>query len=451
MASRRDKISKALAQPAQAGLDNGLSTSRAQDPDRSSARPSPLDKTMPTYQLRGVAVDFPHEAYACQLDFMSSVIEALQTGQHALLESPTGTGKTLCLLCAALAWQQTTAQPTVSTDGNGVGSVDSGRAAPRSRIVYASRTHSQLQQVIRELKLAVRHGSYDPAMCVLGSRDQMCVHPEVSELRGVRQKAMCKSHVASRTCNYREGVEAFIRRRRQRAEIHDIEDLGELGRRELVCPFFAVRELQANADIIFLPYNYLIDKSVRRSLETNLDLAGSVLIFDEAHNLEGLCSDASSLDLHTTDLQNAVREVETVMRMLGSSADLDSQCSSDELEMLKGLLEGIVRELDAVVISKPEGLAHDGQWALEFFDRATKGQLNFATRDMADTEMIAQSSVLFNICCENPSPSLQYLGIDMNRLANQNEATERETGPPLRVKCGRVGWRPPWRQRRCRF
>eukprot|EP01043_Picozoa_sp_COSAG02_P084536 COSAG02_NODE_22352_length_755_cov_1.051829_1_plen_216_part_01 len=216
---------------------------------------------MPTYQLRGVSVDFPYEAYPCQLDFMSSVIQALQTGQHALLESPTGTGKTLCLLCAALAWQHRTAQATVPPEGEAEGDAASnGQAAPRTRIVYASRTHSQLQQVIRELKLAVRHGSYDPAMCVLGSRDQMCVHPEVSEQRGVRQKAMCKSHVAGRTCNYREGVDAFIRRQ-QTSEIYDIEDLGELGRRDLVCPFYAVRELQANADIIFLPYNYLIDKS----------------------------------------------------------------------------------------------------------------------------------------------------------------------------------------------
>ena len=52
----------------------------------------------------GVTIDFPHKAYDCQVDYMRKVVEALESGSNALLESPTGTGKTLCLLCACLAW-----------------------------------------------------------------------------------------------------------------------------------------------------------------------------------------------------------------------------------------------------------------------------------------------------------------------------------------------------------
>lgn len=49
------------------------------------------------------------------------------------------------------------------------------------------------------------------------------------------------------------------------------------------CPYYISREIHKVVDILFAPYNYLIDRGYRKSL--NLDWKNSVLIFDEAHNL----------------------------------------------------------------------------------------------------------------------------------------------------------------------
>eukprot|EP00906_Rhabdomonas_costata_P002757 RCo004286 len=54
----------------------------------------------------GLAVEFPFTPYASQVEVMEMAIRALRQGQHALLESPTGSGKSLALLCSALAWQR---------------------------------------------------------------------------------------------------------------------------------------------------------------------------------------------------------------------------------------------------------------------------------------------------------------------------------------------------------
>lgn len=49
------------------------------------------------------------------------------------------------------------------------------------------------------------------------------------------------------------------------------------------CPYYVSRELHKVADILFAPYNYVIDRGYRKSL--SLDWNNSILIFDEAHNL----------------------------------------------------------------------------------------------------------------------------------------------------------------------
>ncbi len=56
--------------------------------------------------IAGINVHFPKEPYQCQVKYMEQNIVALNNSTNALLESPTGTGKTLCLLCSTLAWQQ---------------------------------------------------------------------------------------------------------------------------------------------------------------------------------------------------------------------------------------------------------------------------------------------------------------------------------------------------------
>ena len=55
--------------------------------------------------IGGVEVAFPFDKpYPAQTQMMSKIIQSLKRKENALLESPTGSGKSLALLCSALAW-----------------------------------------------------------------------------------------------------------------------------------------------------------------------------------------------------------------------------------------------------------------------------------------------------------------------------------------------------------
>ena len=48
-----------------------------------------------------------------------------------------------------------------------------------------------------------------------------------------------------------------------------------------------------NAELIFCPYNYLLDPVIRRAVQ--IDVEDAVIILDEAHNIEDICRRGSLL------------------------------------------------------------------------------------------------------------------------------------------------------------
>jgi hypothetical protein len=129
---------------------------------------------------------------------------------------------------------------------------------------------------------------------VFASRGQLCVHAAIRTMSGPMQKAACDNAVQTKGCTYwTRAMGLQDQKVRHLENIADIEDLVHVGMAKHVCPYFSTKELAQDADIIFMPYNY-----VTQELSSTPDLVkNTILILDEAHNVEAVCQDTASFDL----------------------------------------------------------------------------------------------------------------------------------------------------------
>ncbi|MEQ2307365.1 Fanconi anemia group J protein, partial [Ameca splendens] len=179
------------------------------------------------------------------------------------------------------------------------------------KIFFGTRTHKQITQIAHELKRTVYSGVH---MTILSSRDHTCVNADVAP--HFNRNERCKDLLEAkdgRSCRYYHGVQ---RMREQHTlqwvhglrEAWDIEDLVTLGKRLRACSYYAARELMQGASVIFCPYNYLLDPMIRESME--IDLAGQILVLDEAHNIEDCARESASYTLELATLQSSRDELD---------------------------------------------------------------------------------------------------------------------------------------------
>ncbi|KAL0841701.1 hypothetical protein ABMA28_013973 [Loxostege sticticalis] len=352
---------------------------------------------MPEVMISGIPVNFPFEPYDVQKAYMERVIESLQNNTHALLESPTGTGKTLSLLCSSLAWLlvkkaqlQMNAQVGNFAEHSGSGfggslrdSLKTGAGKAKDnvswgmpKIIYSSRTHSQLTQAMQELK---RSSYRHVKATVLGSRDQMCIHPEVSkESNNMNKVQMCQLKVKSKTCYFYNNVDSKKEDRSVKGdEILDIEDLVAVGKKLKCCPYYLSKELKQDADIIFMPYNYLLDPKSRKA--NGVELMNNIIIFDEAHNVEKMCEESASLQIKSTDIALCIDEITHVMRSFSENTEeqLDSTVDNnqpkdftcEDLCVLKEMMLSLEKAIDEINVGS-EGTTFPGGFIFELLAKA---------------------------------------------------------------------------------
>ena len=253
--------------------------------------------------IEDIEVYFPYKPYERQLIYMKTIIQTLNNKYNsndeknynalAALESPTGTGKTLCLLCSLLAWV------------NAKGKVHKFSGT----IIYSTRTHTQISQIISELDKTC----YEPRIGILSSREYSCVNTEWQKLfvPSVLDIKCARGH---KSCQFYRNIDFYAEKNFGNV---DIEDIMKQGKAKKFCPFYAERTKvkMANCDLVFMPYNYIFLKEIRESLYINLKDA--ILVIDEAHNVISNCEDAQSLELTIKDFEEMRNDLKEVYKELG--------------------------------------------------------------------------------------------------------------------------------------
>lgn len=361
----------------------------------------------------------PYEPYDIQIEFMQKLYQCIENGHVGIFESPTGTGKSLSLICAALTWlrdhedRQLNGDPLkdgldwlelaerkvrkqqllelrqeieeklkliraknvkrqkpahiqkkvkvdtdireddllledYDSDSNPANGKNDGQALssstlalleqlrpskiehesdleePRTKIIFCSRTHSQLTQFVHELrKVDITTQETGPETIrhvPLGSRKNLCINSKVSRLSsttainerclelqkpGTSKDQRCEFLPSKAPGEDTQRLYDF--RDNAIAEIQDIEDIARLGRGMKLCPYYAARHTIPAVEVLTLPYPLLLQKSAREAL--GVDLKGNVVIIDEAHNLTSAIADTLSVVVPLNHLQLAQQQL----------------------------------------------------------------------------------------------------------------------------------------------
>ncbi|MDR2698060.1 MAG: ATP-dependent DNA helicase [Candidatus Methanoplasma sp.] len=241
---------------------------------------------------------FPYEYIGAQKEIEDLIADTVRGGVSAVIESGTGTGKTVVSMTGAL-------KAVLGTD---------------KRLVYLTRTKSQQKQIVQEAKAISRKR---PIVCigVQGRSAHTCPmmsrDPENAGGTSEELSRLCseykKDDGTGKPCRYYENI--------GRIDLQEIlgfvrtahpepEEFAEYCLRREICPYETVKHLIQHADVVAAPYSFIFMPHIReRFLEwAGTPLSRMVMIVDEAHNLPDYLREVMTLEYSMKAMALAEKE-----------------------------------------------------------------------------------------------------------------------------------------------
>lgn len=293
----------------------------------------------PIHYFGEVTMDlFPYTPRPHQLAIITTISNAFKDRTHLIIESGTGTGKTICALSAALTY-------ALSQD---------------KKIIYITRTNAQQQQVIKELR-AIREKVQDNDLRkerIMGvgiqGRSNMCPHAkqdeELSKGTSEELSKFC-SNEKKKTRNSHKGCPFYRNFVNEKAQIQEMIDwfkdtlptaeiFIEYCEQKMICPYELNKKIVRDATVVVVPYIYIFDITIRNMLFDWLGIAEEdvLLIVDEAHNLPDYLRDLLSAQLSVWMLRNCSYEA----KEYGNPSMIDGRFT---IASFCNTMEDIIREL----------------------------------------------------------------------------------------------------------
>ncbi|KAI9509380.1 DNA repair helicase [Russula earlei] len=302
------------------------------------------------FLIDDLPIVFPYDRiYPEQYAYMCDLKRTLDATGHCVLEMPSGTGKTVSLLSLIVSYQQS--------------------FPVKRKLIYCSRTVPEIEKALSELKRLMEYRisvsetdeqrEKEKAFTGLGltSRKNLCIHPEVSkEKKGKVVDARCRDLTNAavvtkaradpgsvEVCNFHESMNNIPNDKILPPGIWTLADILQHARDSATCPYFTIRRSMPFVDVIIYSFHYLLDPKVAEQVSKEMS-KDSIVVFDEAHNIDNVCIESLSIDLTRPMLDAAARSVDKLADKIDERKTDASKLQDEYAKLVEGLQEAASAE-----------------------------------------------------------------------------------------------------------